>query len=106
MTGMRAQLEQLRSILDQSLPRRELAQQLAEAIRAEGSWRWVGLYDVDQLRGLVINLALSGAAPPAHLSFSVNKGLSSRAIGLRRCVNVGDVTQDSDYLSALDDTRS
>lgn len=106
MSGMLAQVERLRGILGQPLPRRELAQQLAEALRAEGSWRWVGLYDVDQLRGLVINLAWSGPAPPAHLSFSVNQGLTSRAVGLRRCVNVGDVTMDADYLTALDGTRS
>ena len=106
MTGMRVQLEQLRRILDLPLPRIEQAQRIAAAIRAEGAYRWVGLYDVDLVRGVVVNVAWSGPHAPAHLSFPVSRGISSRAISLGRTINVGDVTQDADYLTALDGTRS
>jgi L-methionine (R)-S-oxide reductase len=81
-------------------------QALADQIRSTGDFRWVGLYDVDRERGLVINIAWSGAGAPAFPTFPITKGLTSRAIAGKRTVNVGDVAGDADYLTALGTTRS
>jgi len=43
---------------------------------------------------------------PAHPTFPVTKGLTSRAIRMKRTVNVSEVTNDIDYLTALSNTRS
>jgi L-methionine (R)-S-oxide reductase len=82
------------------------AAQITEAIRIEGGYRWVGLYDVDITRGLVSNIAWSGPAAPAYPTFPVTKGLTSRAIAQKQTINVGDVTSDPNYLTALDSTQS
>ena len=79
---------------------------IAEAIRADGGYRWVGVYEVDLEGGLVSNIAWSGAGPPEFPTFPATKGLTSRAIASGRTVNVGDVTADADYLTALATTRS
>jgi uncharacterized protein YqfB (UPF0267 family) len=39
-------------------------------------------------------------------SLPITKGLTSRAIAARKTVNIDDVAADSDYLVALDGTRS
>ena len=98
--------EKLRAILAQSLSRSAKAAHIAVAIREDGPHRWVGLYDVDVEGGLVSNLAWSGPGAPAHPTFAITKGLTSRAISERRTVNVGDVASDPGYLTALDTTRS
>lgn len=79
---------------------------IAEAIREDGGYRWAGVYEVDVEAGLVSNIAWSGAGPPEFPTFPVTKGLTSRAIASGRTVNVGDVTADADYLTALATTRS
>jgi putative methionine-R-sulfoxide reductase with GAF domain len=99
-------LDRLRSILAQDLARTAKAYRITEAIRDEGAYRWVGLYDVDIGRGLVSNIVWIGPNAPAHPSFPITKGLTSRAIAAKKTVNVGDVTRDSSYLTALDSTRS
>lgn len=43
---------------------------------------------------------------PEHPTFPVTKDLTSRAIKAKKTVNVGDVTKDPDYLTALVTTRS
>ena len=52
------------------------------------------------------NIAWSGAGAPEHPTFAITKGLTSRAIKEKRTINVGDVTQDPDYLTALATTQS
>jgi L-methionine (R)-S-oxide reductase len=99
-------LSEITNLLQQDLDRRSKAKAVAEAIRAQGGYRWTGLYDVDLQRGIVSNVAWSGADAPAYPTFSVTKGLTSRAIAEKKTVNVGDVTRDSDYLTALSTTRS
>lgn len=106
MTGTVAQLQHLRDILEQPLSRQDRGQRIADAIRAEGDYRWVGLYDVDEARGSVSNIAWSGPQGPAHPVFSTSEGITSRVIALRHAVNIGDVRQDPDYLTALNGTRS
>lgn len=96
----------LRAILAQNLSRSAKAAQIADAIREDGPHRWVGLYDVDGKRGLVSNIAWSGPAAPAHPTFAITEGLTSRAISASKTVNVGDVASDPAYLTALDTTRS
>ena len=44
-------LEELRSILHQHEDRLTKAARIAQAIRAAGLFRWVGIYDVDLQRG-------------------------------------------------------
>jgi len=96
----------LRHILEQSVDRATKATRITEAIRVDGAYRWVGIYDVDIQRGLVSNIAWSGPGPPAYPVFPVTKGLTSRAIREKKTINVGDVTADPSYLTALDSTRA
>jgi L-methionine (R)-S-oxide reductase len=98
--------KKLESILAQDLDRAVKARRITEAIRDEGPYRWVGIYDVDIQRGLVSNIAWCGPSAPAYPTFPITKGLTSRAINDRKTVNVGDVTGDSSYLTALESTRA
>jgi GAF domain-containing protein len=88
------------------LSRSAKAAHIADAIREDGPYRWVGLYEVDVERGLVSNIAWSGPGAPAYPTFAITKGLTSRAIAESKTVNVGDVARDPGYLTALDTTRS
>jgi L-methionine (R)-S-oxide reductase len=96
----------LESILLQDLGRVAKAESIAEAIRSKGSYRWVGIYDVDIQGGLVSNIAWSGPNAPAHPIFPIMKGLTARAIAGKKTINVGDVANDLGYLTALGDTRA
>jgi putative methionine-R-sulfoxide reductase with GAF domain len=96
----------LGKILAEDRDRRAIAAHITEEIRNYGNYRWVGVYDVDLARGLVSNIAWTGPNAPAYPVFCLTKGLTSRAIAERRTINVGDVAGDSDYLTALDSTRS
>jgi putative methionine-R-sulfoxide reductase with GAF domain len=84
----------------------EALQRIAEAIRQSGGHRWVGLYDVDHGQGVVTNLVWDGPNAPDYPEFPIGKGLTSRAIAGRKTVNVGNVTNDVDYLTALGNTKS
>jgi L-methionine (R)-S-oxide reductase len=97
---------QMTSLLEKQLPRAEKAKSIAETIRAFGNYRWTGLYDVDNERGLVSNIAWSGSRAPEYPVFPITKGLTSRAIATKRTVNVGNVASDADYLTALPTTQS
>jgi putative methionine-R-sulfoxide reductase with GAF domain len=99
-------LMDLSRTLQQGGDRPEMARKFAEAIRAAGPYRWCGIYDVDLQKGIVSNIAWSGADAPAHPVFPITNGLTSRAIADKRTVNVGDVANDPDYLTALTTTRS
>jgi putative methionine-R-sulfoxide reductase with GAF domain len=98
--------DQIRTLLAQDLDRISTAKLIADAIRNAGQYRWTGLYDVDIQRGVVSNLAWSGPGPPEYPAFPLTKGLTSRAIAEKKTVNVGDVANDADYLTALATTRS
>jgi GAF domain-containing protein len=99
-------LDTLRNITAENADRATKAKRIADAIRKEGSWRWVGIYDVDFQRGLVVNIAWSGYSAPAHPAFSITQGLTSRAIAGRRTINVGNVAGDSGYMTTFDSTRA
>jgi GAF domain-containing protein len=96
----------LSDILALSLNRAAKAKLIAEAIRDNGAYRWVGLYDVDHAHGLVSNIAWSGPSGPAYPTFPISKGLTSRAIAGNKTINIGEVASDPDYLAALGSSRS
>ncbi|HKR86306.1 MAG TPA: hypothetical protein VJS37_19250 [Terriglobales bacterium] len=99
-------LTEVTLLLAQKGDRTPTAKAIAEAIRAAGSYRWTGIYDVDLREGMVSNIAWSGAGPPTYPAFPITRGLTSRAIAAKRTVNVGEVANDADYLPALATTRS
>lgn len=99
-------LEQLRQIVDQNEDRAVKAERIVHVIRASGPYRWVGIYDVDLERGKVCNIAWDGPNAPAFREFPASKGLTSRAISEKKTVNVGNVADDVNYLTALDNTCS
>jgi L-methionine (R)-S-oxide reductase len=99
-------LDKLRSIVAQNLDRTAKARQIADAIQAAGPYRWVGLYDVDYRRGMVMNIAWSGYSAPASPGFPITQGITSRAIAEGRTINVGDVASDSGYLTVFDSTKA
>ena len=96
----------LETLLRQDSDRISIARDIAEAIRNLGPFRWTGIYDVDIERGVVSNVAWSGPSAPEYPTFPLTKGLTSRAIAGKKTVNIGDVANDSDYLTALATTRS
>jgi L-methionine (R)-S-oxide reductase len=102
----RALLDQIGELLERDSDRISTARAVVDAIRQKGAYRWAGLYDVDAQSGVVSNIAWSGAGAPEHPTFPTTKGLTSRAIKEMRTINVGDVAQDPDYLTALATTRS
>jgi len=61
---------------------------------------------VDIQRGVVSNIAWSGTGPPEYPTFPLTKGLTSRAIAEKKTINVGDVTNAPEYLTAFATTRS
>lgn len=84
----------------------EALRRIAAAIRQRGLYRWVGLYDVNHEKGVVTNLVRDGPSAPEYPEFPIGKGLTSRAIAARKTVNVGNVTNDPHYLTALGSTKS
>jgi L-methionine (R)-S-oxide reductase len=87
-------------------PRMEKLQKIAAALRETAGFRWVGLYDIDHVKDEVINLAWDGPATPEYPVFPIGKGLTGKVIVEKRIVNVGDVSADPRYLTALGSTRS
>lgn len=81
-------------------------EKVATILRTSGSYRWVGLYDVDRIAGMVVISAWSGPGAPQYPRFPATKGLTGAAIAMRKTVNVGDVTADPRYLTAFGTTRS
>jgi L-methionine (R)-S-oxide reductase len=77
---------------------------IAKAIRRSGGYRWVGLYEVTEDE--IANLAFDGPGAPAHPRFPVTQGLSGAAVASGKIIVVGDVREDSRYLTAFGSTRS
>ena len=99
-------IEDVVSILAQNMDRTAKAVRITQTIRDAGSYRWVGIYDVDSRGGIVSNVAWTGPNAPAYPTFRITEGLTSRAILAKKTVNVGDVASDSNYLTALETTQS
>ena len=96
----------LHSLVSTAKDRVATFQDIAELLRSSGSYRWVGLYDVDYTAGVVRNIVLSGPSASEYPTFPITKGLTGAAISSGRTVNVGDVAADSRYLTAFGTTRS
>jgi putative methionine-R-sulfoxide reductase with GAF domain len=84
----------------------EALRRIAKAVRQSGGHRWVGLYDVNHDRGVVTNLVWDGPSAPAYPEFPIGNGLTGRAIASCKTVNVGNVSNDPNYLTALGSTKS
>ncbi len=99
-------LSDLAGILSENRGRVVSLYEIAGRMRSFAGYRWVGLYDVDHNAGVVTNIVWSGPSAPQYQSFPIQKGLTGAAITGRRTVNVGDVSADPRYLTALGSTRS
>ncbi|MGA8038404.1 MAG: GAF domain-containing protein [Candidatus Acidiferrales bacterium] len=99
-------LDGLYSAVTSGVEREIVLQSIADQIRDIGPYRWVGLYEVDGLGGLVRNLAWSGHGAPEFPTFPIGKGLTSSAVASKQLVNVGDVASDPRYLTAFGSTKS
>ena len=97
---------QLKQIVERGESRMAILQQVADVLRQSGNHRWVGLYDVDYAAEEVRNVVFTGPAAPAFPNFSIYKGLTGVTVRERRTVNIGDVSANPDYLTALGTTRS
>jgi putative methionine-R-sulfoxide reductase with GAF domain len=82
----------------------ERAQRVADAVRAGGGYRWVGVYSVDDATVTVD--AWSGPAMPAHPAFPRERGLTGAAIAACVVVVSNDVASDPRYLTTMDSTGS
>jgi L-methionine (R)-S-oxide reductase len=105
-TGDTDLLEEVRKIVANDSSRFEKLRQIAALIRNRGSYRWVGLYDVDRQAGEVVNLVWDGPGAPEYPTFPIGKGLTGSAIRESKVINVGDVVADPRYLTAFGSTRS
>jgi L-methionine (R)-S-oxide reductase len=97
-------LNEIRSIAANGNDRIAKAKRLAERIQVLGQYRWVGIYDVSA--EIVSIISWSGPSAPEYPQFPVSKGLTSSAIQQKKTVVVGDVRDDSRYLTALGNTLS
>jgi len=80
------------------------ARAIAAEIQGFGGYRWVGLYDVEEME--VAILGWSGGGAPAYPRFPRSRGLTGRAIARAEAVVVNDVASDPEYLEAFGDTRA
>ena len=94
----------LEVLANRDAARAEKAKRIADLIRCAGSYRWVGLYDVDKAE--VTAIAWTGMKAPAHPRFPASQGLSGAAVQSGSPVVVGDVSKDPRYLTAFKSTRS
>ncbi|PYU52647.1 MAG: hypothetical protein DMG48_05050 [Acidobacteria bacterium] len=99
-------MKDLHSLVSTAKDRVATLQDIAELLRSSGSYRWVGLYDVDHAAGVVKNIVWSGPSAPEYPMFPITKGLTGAVISSGRAVNVGDVEADPRYLTAFGTTRS
>ena len=99
-------LDELRKTVSSAAPRIQKLKVIAALIRNSGNYRWVGLYQIDERVGEVINLVWDGPGAPKYPRFPIGKGLTGAAIQEGRAINVGDVFSDPRYLTAFGSTRS
>jgi GAF domain-containing protein len=80
------------------------AARAAAIVRDLGSYRWVGIYDVDEDEIAVV--AWNGPAAPTHPRFPRSQGLCGAAAAAGETVVVGDVDHDPRYLTTHGTTSS
>jgi L-methionine (R)-S-oxide reductase len=91
-------------ILASDRPRKEKARLIAETIRTEKKYSWVGLYDVKDSEISIISCA--GRTEPVFTSFPKDKGLNGKSAMLKQTIVVNDINEDDDYLLTFSDTKS
>jgi L-methionine (R)-S-oxide reductase len=96
-------LDELRSIGTGRGDRAAKAKRAVDLIRALGSYRWAGLYDV--LATEIAVVAWSGPEGPTHPRFPIAKGLNGACVSSRKPVIVQDVLKDPRYLATIGGTR-
>jgi putative methionine-R-sulfoxide reductase with GAF domain len=74
-------LGQIREFVSSEEQPKTRAERIAGAIREQGAYRWVGLFQVDEQ--MVSIIAWSGPGAPAYPTFPVTKGLTG-ATAIRR----------------------
>jgi L-amino acid N-acyltransferase YncA/putative methionine-R-sulfoxide reductase with GAF domain len=99
-------LSEVKRVVERQKNRAVALQQIADLLRQDCSHRWVGLYEVNYDANEVRNLVFSGPSAPTFPVFPIDQGLTGTTIRERRTVNIGDVTTDGHYLTALGTTRS
>jgi L-methionine (R)-S-oxide reductase len=106
LVGRDKLLIDLQNLVSTAKDRIAALQSIAELLRSSGSYRWVGLYDVDRAAGTVTNIVWRGPGAPEYPTFPITKGLTGAAIFARKTVNVGDVAADTRYLTTFGTSRS
>lgn len=91
-------------ILQSNQGREQKAKLIAEAIKNERGYSWIGLYDVTEKDIHLISYA--GRTEPTFTSFPNDKGLNGRANLEKKTVIVNDIDKDEDYLLTFSDTQS
>ena len=97
-------LRDLAAALDTSDLRETRAHRAAEIVRAARGYRWVGIYEVDDDR--IVLLGHTGPQAPLHVTFEATQGLSGAAVQTRATVVSNDVAHDPRYLTAFESTGS
>ncbi len=77
---------------------------VAELIRADRSYRWVGIYKVAKTEFVAI--ASTGSEPVAFPRFPLSQGLCGAVLESGKPVIVGDVQKDCRVLPAFHTTKS
>ena len=91
-------------ILQSNQEREQKAKLIAEKIKNEKGYSWIGIYDVTEKDIHLISYA--GRTEPTFTSFPIDKGLNGRANLQKRTVIVNDIDKDEDYLLTFSDTQS
>ena len=91
-------------ILKSNQSREQKAKLIAEKIKNEAGYSWIGLYDVTDTDIHLISYA--GRTEPTFTSFPSDKGLNGRVNVEKRTVIVNDIDKDEDYLLTFSDTQS
>lgn len=95
---------ELAAALDGTDLREVRAHRAAEIVRAKGGYRWVGIYDVEDDRFVLVGH--TGPSAPVHPHFPITQGLSGEAIRARSTIVCNDVSRDARYLTAFESTGS
>ncbi|MEO8440729.1 MAG: GAF domain-containing protein [Spartobacteria bacterium] len=82
----------------------ETVRRVAEMVRAERQYRWVGIYKVEQ--GDFVIVAGTGDHPPTYARFPATQGLCGVVAETRETLIVGDVQKDPRWLPAFWTTNS
>jgi len=96
--------KQFNIILQSNQGREQKAKLIAEKIKNEKGYSWIGIYDVTEKDIHLISYA--GRSEPTFSSFPNDKGLNGRANMEKKTVIVNDIDKDEDYLLTFSDTQS